>query len=105
MEQLIVWKGRTNTVPVSIAEDISGDLFTSQIRQGKDHASPVIAEWDVDFLTDGTDGELVLTLDDAITGAITLGSGYMDIKRVKSGEPIKVHDELIEVLFKETITV
>ena len=104
MEQLIVYKNRTTVVPVSLGFDVSQDTFTSQIREEEDSASPLIAEWTVSFLTDGTDGELLLTLDDSGTSQITKTKGFMDIKRVTGNEPVSVFDAPIEVLFRNTIT-
>jgi len=105
MNQVIVYKGRTVIVPVSLGFDVSGDTITSEIREGKDSASDLIAEWDVTFDSDGTDGEIVLTLDNSVTSLIDKTTGYMDLKRVTAGEPINVFDEPLEVLFKNTVTV
>lgn len=102
---IIVQKGRTVVVPVSIGYDISADTYTSQIRTEKNFQSELIAVWDVSFLTDGTDGELLLTLDDNITTSIVQDHGYMDLKRVSNGEPLPVFDEILEVLFKDTVTI
>lgn len=104
MKQVIVHRGRTVVVPVSLGFDVSADTFTSEIREEKDRESDLIATWDISFLTDGTDGEIVLTLDDAVTAPITKGTGWMDIKRVTGGEPVSVFDEPLEVLFKDTVT-
>lgn len=104
MNQLIVYKDRTAIVPVSLGMDVSNDTITSQIRVGKDFESDLIAEWVVTFLTDGTDGELLLTLDDSVTAAITHDTGYMDMKRVTGGEPVPVFDKPLEVLFKNSVT-
>lgn len=105
MNQLMVDKGRTVVVPVSLGYDISNDEFFSEIRVDKDSASDLIATWIVSFATDGVDGELILTLDNSITSLIARNVGYMDIKRVTGGEPVSVFNEPLEVLFKETITV
>lgn len=104
MNPVVVHKGRTVTLRVSLGYDASADVFASQIRTEKHSGSELIAEWDVSFYTDGSDGELVLTLDDSVSGPITKTTGYMDIKRVTGGEPVPVFDDPIEVLFKETIT-
>lgn len=101
---LTVYKGRTNILPVSFGYDISGSTFESQIRAKPDPSSTLIATWAVTFDSDGTDGELVLTLDDAITSAVTVSKGYMDIKRIVGGEPIAAHNGVIEVFFKDTVT-
>jgi hypothetical protein len=101
---VIVHIGRTNTLPVSLGMDVSGDTFTSQIRALKDPTSELIAEWDVDFDTDGSDGELVLTLDDSVTELITAETGYMDLKRVTGGEPVPVFDKPLSVIFRLVVT-
>lgn len=104
MKQLIVHKGRTVIVPVSLGYNVSNDTFVSEIRAGKTSGSDLIASWEVSFDTDGTDGEIVLKLDDAVTAAIQRSSGYMDIKRVTGGEPVPVFEDVIEVIFKDTAT-
>ena len=103
--QLIVHKGRTVIVPVSLGYDASDDVFTSQIRVDTDPTSTLIATWVVSFATDGTDGELILRLDNSITAVITKAVGYMDMKRMTGGEPVPVFDDPIEVLFKDVVTV
>jgi hypothetical protein len=98
---LVVYKGRTNIVNVSLGYDVSGDVITSEIRTEGD---ALIATWTVVFDGDGTDGELVLTLDNTITSAIEYSRGLMDFKRVSSGEPFAVIDKAIEVEFREAVT-
>lgn len=105
MKQVIVQKGRTNTVQLGLGYDVSNDTFESEIRAEKNHESTHLATWVVSFLTDGTDGELILTLDDSVTSEITKSTGWMDVKRISAGEPLTVFDEPLEVLFKNTITV
>lgn len=103
--QLIVHKTRTNVVPVNLGDvDISSDEFTSEIRVDKNPEAELIATWTVTFFTDGTDGKLVLTLDDTVTADITKSTGYMDIKRVSAGEPLDVFSEPLEVLFRDVVT-
>ncbi len=103
--QVIVHKGRTNTIQVNVGIDVSTDTLTSQIRTEPDQDSPLIAEWDVAFDTDGTDGVLILTLDDSVTEDIAEVSGYMDLKRVTGGEPVPVFDTPLEVVFRGTVTI
>lgn len=104
MNQIVIFKNRTNVIPVSLGFDVSGDTFTSEIRASKDQESELIATWEVSFLNDGVDGELILTLDDSETVNIIRTKGYMDIKRITNGEPLAVFDDPIEVLFKSSIT-
>lgn len=102
---VIVHKGRTNILSVGLGYDISADEFASEIREEKDQEADLIATWVITFLTDGTDGELIFTLDDEDTDSDTKSVGWMDLKRITAGEPINVWDEPLEVLFKDTITV
>lgn len=105
MEQVEIQKGRTVILPISLGFDVSQDTFSSEIRVGKTSTSDLIAQWGIVFLTDGTDGELVAILDDAITSEITHSVGYMDLKRVSGGEPLGVFDEPLEVIIKDTVTI
>jgi hypothetical protein len=104
MKQLTVHKGRTVVVPVKLPYDVSQDTITSEIRSEPDPTSQLLATWAVTFATDGTDGEIVLTLDDSVTSSVQKTVGYMDIKRVTDGEPVSVFNDPLEVLFKNTIT-
>lgn len=104
-KQVTVYKGRTTILQVSLGFDVSNDNITSQIREEKSRTSTLIATWAVSFATDGVDGELILTLDDAVSALVTKSTGWMDLKRVTGGEPVNVFDDPIEVLFKDTITV
>jgi hypothetical protein len=102
--KVIVHKGRTNIVNVSLGIDVSADTITSEIRQEPNQDSELIATWTVTKKTDGSDGELILTLDDAITKTIEATSGYMDLKRIVGGQPVAVFDKPIEVAFRGTVT-
>lgn len=102
--QVVVHRGRTVVISVGLGYDVSGDIITSQIREAVDVSSPLIAEWDVEFLGDGTDGELVLTLTDVATAAITRTNGYMDFKRVSGSGSINVIDDAIPVVIKGVVT-
>ena len=104
MQQVEIYTSITTVVPVSLGFDVSQDQFISDVRVEKDVSSALIVSWDVSFLTDGTDGELILTLDAAVTSAITQSVGYMDLKRVSGGEPLSVFSEPLEVVFVNSIT-
>lgn len=104
-QDVIVYKGRTTIVGVSLGADVSGDTFTSQIRKDVSRTSALIAAWSVSFVTNGVDGELLLTLDNSLTSAIVDKTGYMDLMRTSGGEPLPVFDKPLPVLFRETITV
>lgn len=101
MQQIEVFKNRTNIVPCSLGFNVSGDTFESQIRAEPNPESELIAEWEVTFKegSDGSDGELILTLDDSITSEITQSIGYMDLKRITGGEPLAVFGEPLQVVF------
>jgi hypothetical protein len=101
---IVVHLGRTTKVTVSLGFDVSADTLTSEIRENKSSSSTKLAEWDVSFLTDGTDGELVLTLDDSGLAAVDRMRGWMDIKRVSGGEPLPVFSEPLPVVFRRTVT-
>ena len=102
--KVVVHKGRTNTVRVLMGIDVSGDTLTSEIRSEPDVNSALLATWAVTFATDGTDGELIMVLDDLQTSQIEVNTGYMDIKRVANGEPLPVFDKPLEVSFRGTVT-
>lgn len=102
--EVVIHKGRTNVITVSLGVNVQGDTITSQIRAEPDISSPLIATWVVTFLTNGSDGELILTLDDSSTSSIKANSGYMDIKRVSGGEPLPVFDRPLEVSIRGTVT-
>jgi hypothetical protein len=102
--KVIVHKNRTNILTVSLGFDVSADTITSEIRSEPDIASPLLASWQVSFKTDGTDGELVLRLDDLETSQIKANSGYMDLKRLSGNEPYAVFDQALEVSFRGSVT-
>lgn len=103
-DRIVVYKGRTNIVGVSLGYDVSADTITSEIREKPDQGSTLIATWDVVKLSGGTTGELTLTLDDTVTAAIEQKTGYMDIKRTSAGEPLTVFEHPLEVSFMGTVT-
>lgn len=102
--KVIVHKSRTNIIEVHLGYDVSGDTITSEIRSQPSLDAPLIATWNVAFLTDGRDGKLRLTLDNAVVADIAANSGYMDMKRVVDGEPFAVFDEPLEVTFRGVVT-
>ena len=106
MSEVIVYKNRTNTLRVNLGFDVSGDDFESQIKDGKLPSSNTLGTWNVDFVTDGTNGQLLLTLDDSAVDwpALTVKKGYMDLKRISGGEPLPVFADILTVVFKETLT-
>lgn len=103
-DKVVVHKGRTNTLIIKMGINISADIFTSECRTEPTVESPLIAAWTVRFLNDGTDGQLLLTMDDVVTKGIKEAGGYMDLKRVTGGEPVPVFDRPLEVSFRGTVT-
>lgn len=103
MADIVVYKNRTNSLAVNLGFDVSGDTFESQIRAKANVDAELIAEWTIAFMTDGTDGRLILTLDDSVLSDISQRTGYMDIKRTSGGEPYEVFAPL-KVSFKDTVT-
>lgn len=101
--EVIVHKGRVNRIIVNMGIDVSGDTLTSEIRSQPTVDASLLDTWDVSFLTDGTDGKLVLVIDDT-TRTIDATKGYMDLKRESGGDPIPVFDKPLEVLFRGTVT-
>lgn len=100
---LAVYKNRTNIVQVSLGFDCSLETITSQIRSEPEQAAPLIVEWDVEFETDGTDGNLILTLTDTAVADIPYRRGWMDMLRMPGSLP--VFADPIEVEFRGTVTV
>jgi len=100
-KRVTMFDNRTNTLLVAVGYDVSGDTLTSEVREAKSYESDIIAEWDVQFVTDGADGELVLTCTLAEVGKTV---GWMDLKRVSGGEATQVWDSPIEVLIKDPVT-
>lgn len=103
-EVLVIHKNIRNVIPVSMGIDVSTDTFYSSVKSEPGIGKPVIMDFVVSFLTDGTDGELLLTVDDTITGQIQVDKGYMDIRRIVAGEPVPVFDRPVEVEFRDTVT-
>lgn len=102
--EVVVHKGRTNTLRIKLGMNVSADTFKSEIRTEPTSDSPLIATWTITFATTGADGELILKLDDLITGQIKESGGYMDLKRTTGGEPVPVFDRPLEVTFRGTVT-
>jgi hypothetical protein len=75
-----------------------------EIRAARSPSSRLIATWAVSFKTDGSDGWLILTLDDSDSTSITDRIGYMDLKRVTAGEPVSMLDEPLQVEFRKVVT-
>ncbi len=103
--EVVVFKGRTNIVTVSLGVNVSTDTFKSEIRTEPEGTAPLIATWAIAFAANGVDGELVLTLDDSVTSLITANNGYMDLKRTSAGQPVPVFDRPLEVTFRGSVTV
>jgi len=103
-EPIVVHIGRTTKVTVSLGFDVSGDAFSSQVRVNRSPSSTLLATWTVTFLTDGTDGELVLTMNPSQLTNLPNLKGWMDIKRVTGGEELPVFSEPFPVVFRNVVT-
>lgn len=104
-QPVIVYKRRTNVVLLNLGINISSDVITSEIRAEDNSESELLATWLVSFVTDGTDGKCILTIDDsALTAVGERTTGFMDAKRFSGGEPLPVFDAPLQVVFRESIT-
>jgi hypothetical protein len=79
--------------------NVAGQVFRSEIREGRSPESELIATWNIEVVGDGSTGTLRLSLDDSITRQITHNVGYMDILREEGGEPYSVLDGPLQVCF------
>lgn len=103
-EPIIVHKNRNVTVGLNLGEDVSGNTFEGVIRASKDSDSTVLATWAIGFLTDGTDGEIVLTLEPEDTADIPYTIGWTDLKRIAGSESLPVFRSAVQVVFEESLT-
>lgn len=99
-----IYVGRTNVIAVKFDGDISGETMVSEIRKGRSINSELIATFVPSLQTDGTDGILLLTLDDSVTATIEHTSGWMDVKKILGGEPRNAFDGSIPVVFEGVVT-
>ena len=101
--ELVVHLDRTNIFTCNLGIDITGETITSEIRTQPDTDSTLVATFAVGVV-DASEGEITLTLDNSVTGGITVKSGYMDLKRNSGGEPLPVFDRPLEVRFQGAVT-
>lgn len=101
---VVIHRDRKNYLTVDLGMDVSLDVLTSQIRVEEDVNSELLATWAVSFATDGTDGQLVLTLEKADVDGIVHTNAFMDIKRTTGGEPLSAFLQAIPVVFKGVVT-
>jgi len=102
--EVIVYKGRDNTVKVQLGRDVSESEFTSQIRSGTSINTPLLAEWVVSFENDGNDGKLILEMDALTSSQITAEVGFMDLKEMVGSSALPVFERPLEVVFRGTVT-
>lgn len=106
MAAVTIRKGLTEDVVLwfvdvdNVAVDVSGDTFSSEIRETEDRTSDLIATFSVSH-AEAASGIITMTLDNSVTGAITHRSGWMDVVRTISGEPTPAIDGNIQVIFEE----
>ncbi len=103
-DQLVIHMNRTNVVAVGLAFDVSEDIITSEIRSDKDVSSDLLATFEVTYATDGTDGELLLILNENELENVTKTYGFMDLKRVAGDETVSVFLEPLKVFFQGVVT-
>ncbi len=73
----------TVTDSAGAAVDLTGDVFTSQIRYNRDDTS--IAGAFVCTITDAAAGQVRLTLSAASSAVLTAGTAYWDLQRNDAG--------------------
>lgn len=103
--ELIVHKNRTNRITLGLKYNASGESFTAQIRKEANQTSDLLGTWEVEFATDGVDGELILTLPQTEVDAVAVNYGYMDLKRTVGSVHLPVFAEPLQVKFQEVVTV
>jgi hypothetical protein len=102
--ELIVHRNRTNRVPLGLGFPVNGDVITSEIREHPGDTGAPLATWTVTYATDGSDGEIILTLLPSQLTTVTVNYGYMDLKRVSGGQPLSVFLEPLKVHFQGVVT-
>lgn len=102
--EVIVHKNRTNYVTLDVGYDASGDVLTSEIRSEPYVESVLLATWIITPITDGSDGQYLLTLDNVAAAQVKATSGFMDVKRMSGSEPLPLWDQPLEVTFRGTVT-
>lgn len=100
MDNIIIQKGKTVELPVSLGFDVSKDTIVSDLRVDSDPESDLIASWVVSFETNGEDGQLLLTMDQSVTTDISQSAGYMFLDRT-SGVPVAILVDPLPVVFNE----
>lgn len=102
--QIDIHRYRTNNILVRLGFDVSLDTFASEIRKAEDPTSELLGAFTWTFATDGTDGDIILTMTSTVASAITLANGYMDVKRISGGEPYPCFSRPVEVAFIGAVT-
>jgi hypothetical protein len=110
MNEVKIYRRMVNVVLLSFGYDLSGDIITSQIRRGRHVLTDLVSEFEVEFVTDGTDGDVRLTLDDSgptsdIPGDLEFA--YMDAKRLMGGlggDPVPMFAGPLVVRFVDVLT-
>lgn len=100
---VIIHRGLTNTIPLVLGYDTTGDTISSQVRSGPDRSYPRLLNFEV-TVVDESNGEYTLTIDDTFTSQIVVDTGYMDVLRITGGEPVPVFEEPLQVIFMGTVS-
>ena len=88
-QDIKIMRGDTEVINITIGDangapvDITGDVFTSQIRYNRDDTS--VAGAFVCTITDAAAGQVRLTLSAASSALLTAGTGYWDLQRNDAG--------------------
>lgn len=105
-----IQRDRTETVTVQLPSGVgagyvtAGDTFTAQIRATRVPTSTLIATCTVSTASLSASDQLLLTLDNSVTAAITADRGWVDVIRTSGGEPYRVFDEPVQVVFVDMPT-
>lgn len=104
LDRITVHKHRATVISFGFGIDLSQDTLTSQIRDSKNSTGNDLGFWDIQPLTDGTDGRYVFTFSPEKATLVTVDKGYMDVKRVSGGQPLTLMNRILTVEFKDVIT-
>jgi len=100
---ITIQRDRTETIrvelPTGTGAGYASDTFTSQIRAKADPSSALIATMTVDTTNLSASDYIELSVDNAVTAAITADAGWLDVIRTAAGEPLRVFDTPVRVSF------
>ena len=103
-DKLTLYKGRDNVLSVGFGFDLSLDELTCELRTAPNRSATLLGAWDIDPVTDGSDGEYIFTYTKAKSDLITVTKAYMDIKRTSGGLELPAVADFIIVEIEEVVT-